>query len=193
MPRLPLPGQDAGEWGTILNDFLSSSLSSDGTLKPNTVGSSQLQAGSVTAAKVAADVATQVELDAVAATKLTIPTGTQSTGLVPVATSGSATAWTDLGGVYGPLVTVRRVSTSTTAAVGEVVVVDTTGGSRTVTLPAAAVKSQTSIKKIDSSGNAVVVVPDASATIDGLTSVAIVGQFESVTFLRESSNSWVRI
>jgi|GEM_PF-3389727 len=99
MPRLPQPGKDAGEWGTILNDFLLSSLSSDGTLKPNTVGSSQLQTGSVTAAslatgavtttalsdnaittskisdgsitavKVAADVATRVELDAVASGK----------------------------------------------------------------------------------------------------------------------------
>lgn len=34
MARLPTPGRDAGHWGTILNDFLNVSHSSDGTLRP---------------------------------------------------------------------------------------------------------------------------------------------------------------
>lgn len=33
MPRLPLPGQDAGTWGTILNNYLAVEHNSDGTLK----------------------------------------------------------------------------------------------------------------------------------------------------------------
>jgi len=33
MPRLPKPGQDAGNWGDILNEFLSVELATDGTLK----------------------------------------------------------------------------------------------------------------------------------------------------------------
>lgn len=33
MARLPIPGNDIGSWGTILNDFLSIELNSDGTLK----------------------------------------------------------------------------------------------------------------------------------------------------------------
>lgn len=33
MARLPIPGSDDGTWGTILNDFLSVELNSDGTLK----------------------------------------------------------------------------------------------------------------------------------------------------------------
>ena len=33
MPRLPKPGGDSGNWGDILNEYLSVSLSSDGTLK----------------------------------------------------------------------------------------------------------------------------------------------------------------
>jgi hypothetical protein len=40
MARLPQPGQDAGTWGTLLNDFLSTSLNSDGTLKSSAVTSS---------------------------------------------------------------------------------------------------------------------------------------------------------
>lgn len=35
--RLPTPGGDDGNWGTILNDFLSQSLSADGTLKDGVV------------------------------------------------------------------------------------------------------------------------------------------------------------
>jgi lysophospholipase L1-like esterase len=36
MPRLPQPGQDAGTWGTILNDYLSVEHNADGTLKKST-------------------------------------------------------------------------------------------------------------------------------------------------------------
>lgn len=37
MSRLPIPGSDSGTWGSILNDFLSVSLNSDGTLKTTAV------------------------------------------------------------------------------------------------------------------------------------------------------------
>lgn len=33
MSRQPIPGSDAGTWGTILNDYLSVSIDADGTLK----------------------------------------------------------------------------------------------------------------------------------------------------------------
>ena len=33
MARLPTPGGDPGNWGTVLNDFLSVALNADGTLK----------------------------------------------------------------------------------------------------------------------------------------------------------------
>ncbi len=38
MARLPSPGGDNGNWGNILNDFLSVSLNSDGSLKDSAVG-----------------------------------------------------------------------------------------------------------------------------------------------------------
>jgi collagen type VII alpha len=37
-PRLPIPGGDNGDWGTILNSFLEVSLNPDGTLKQSAVG-----------------------------------------------------------------------------------------------------------------------------------------------------------
>lgn len=40
MSRLPTPGSDNGTWGNILNDFLSQSLNSDGSLKASSVTAS---------------------------------------------------------------------------------------------------------------------------------------------------------
>lgn len=44
MARLPIPGSDAGSWGQILNDYLSQTHNTDGTLKDNTVSESKLAA-----------------------------------------------------------------------------------------------------------------------------------------------------
>ena len=60
MTRLPIPGQDDGTWGDILNAYLSVSLASDGTLKPNVVGTSQLQAGAVTSSNLSSSVQTSL-------------------------------------------------------------------------------------------------------------------------------------
>lgn len=54
MPRLPQPGADAGNWGDILNDYLSTAHSSDGTLKTDTVGAAQLKTNAVASASIAA-------------------------------------------------------------------------------------------------------------------------------------------
>ena len=35
MPRLPIPGSDGGQWGSILNDYLSVSHDSSGNIKPS--------------------------------------------------------------------------------------------------------------------------------------------------------------
>ncbi|MFZ1250616.1 MAG: SGNH/GDSL hydrolase family protein [Candidatus Microsaccharimonas sp.] len=47
MARLPQPGSDAGQWGDILNEYLSVSLNEDGALKTDTVGATQLKPGAV--------------------------------------------------------------------------------------------------------------------------------------------------
>ena len=35
MPRLPIPGSDGGQWGNILNEYLSVSHNADGSIKPS--------------------------------------------------------------------------------------------------------------------------------------------------------------
>ncbi|MDB5162913.1 MAG: hypothetical protein JWN28_520 [Candidatus Saccharibacteria bacterium] len=53
MPRLPQPGSDAGNWGNLLNDFLSTTHDSNGNLKAGSVTTAALASGSVTLAKLA--------------------------------------------------------------------------------------------------------------------------------------------
>jgi hypothetical protein len=51
MARLPKPGADSGTWGTVLNDFLSVELNSDGTLKKAADISAATQAAAAAQAK----------------------------------------------------------------------------------------------------------------------------------------------
>jgi hypothetical protein len=51
MARLPVPGSDQGSWGNILNEYLLRSHTTDGSLKADTVASSQIVNGSITAAQ----------------------------------------------------------------------------------------------------------------------------------------------
>lgn len=51
MARLPTPGSDNGNWGTILNDYLTQVHNNDGTLKANIVTAAEIVDGSVTEAQ----------------------------------------------------------------------------------------------------------------------------------------------
>ena len=55
MARLPTPGGDNGNWGTILNDYLEQAHKSDGTLKDNAVTANTIAPNSVTNAAIATD------------------------------------------------------------------------------------------------------------------------------------------
>jgi hypothetical protein len=55
MARLPTPGADNGNWGSILNDYLSQVLKPDGTLKDNTVTANTIAPNSITSAEIATD------------------------------------------------------------------------------------------------------------------------------------------
>lgn len=56
MARLPTPGADNDIWGNVLNEFLSESLSPDGTLKSGVVAAAQVQNGTITTPKLAGEV-----------------------------------------------------------------------------------------------------------------------------------------
>ncbi|OGL23165.1 hypothetical protein A2791_05815 [Candidatus Saccharibacteria bacterium RIFCSPHIGHO2_01_FULL_46_30] len=73
MARLPQPGGDAGNWGVVLNEYLSQSHTSDGLLKDNSVTSATLAPNSVTSVALATGAVTTTALaeDAVSRNKLT--------------------------------------------------------------------------------------------------------------------------
>lgn len=77
MARLPQPGGDDGDWGVILNDYLSQVHKNDGTLKSNSVTSSAIADNAVGAATIADGSITEVLLDTAVRTKL------NTTGFVP--------------------------------------------------------------------------------------------------------------
>ena len=100
MARLPVPGSDSGQWGQILNDFLEKSHTNDGSLKPGTVGASQIQDNSIPATKLDPAVQTAIESatsgiapDASAATKGILRLSGDLTGsaLNPLIAAGAIT------------------------------------------------------------------------------------------------------
>jgi len=62
MGRLPQPGGDDGTWGQILNDFLSVSLNTDGTVKAGVLSGANLQNGSIGTTQLADGAVTTAKL-----------------------------------------------------------------------------------------------------------------------------------
>lgn len=78
MVRLPQPGADNGNWGSILNDYLSTAHNADGTVKDNTITSAQLKDGSVTATKLSSSSVDTAAIAPAAITKPLLSSGLQS-------------------------------------------------------------------------------------------------------------------
>jgi hypothetical protein len=62
MTRLPTVGADDGNWGNILNDYLTQSHAADGTLKANSVGAPQLKPNAVTSVAIAPGAVTEAAI-----------------------------------------------------------------------------------------------------------------------------------
>lgn len=70
MARLPQPGGDNGNWGTILNDYLSQIHKADGSLKDNVVTNGAIADNAVTAASIQDGTITESQLDSAVQNKL---------------------------------------------------------------------------------------------------------------------------
>lgn len=84
----------------------------------------------------------------------------------------------------------NRIVTANTTVVttDDVILVDASGGARTVNLPALSTVAnlRVTVKKIDSSGNNVVIDPSGAETIDGAATAVINTQWASLTFFAEA-------
>jgi hypothetical protein len=94
MARLPVPGSDSGQWGALLNDYLSQAHTTDGTLKPDAVDASTLQNGAVTSAA--------LEDHSVTAAKLAPTGGSTGEVLTRDTSSGNGMTWAAVGGGGAP-------------------------------------------------------------------------------------------
>lgn len=88
----------------------------------------------------------------------------------------------------------RTVTATTTLTVSDdLLLADATSGAITVNLPAVASLPgrEFTVKKIDSSANAVTLDGNASETIDGSTTAALASQYDSVRISNDGSEWWV--
>jgi hypothetical protein len=90
----------------------------------------------------------------------------------------------------GTQVVVSQSATYTARVEDDVVLVDASGGARTVNLPTAVGNTGATItvKKTDSSGNAVTVDPNGSQTVDGASTHALSSQYAKVTVVSDGAN-----
>lgn len=87
---------------------------------------------------------------------------------------------------------IATYTTSTTIGQGQdVVLADATSGAVTITLPPAAERfKEYTIKKMDASGNAVIIDGSGAETIDGATTVSMTTQYETRT-IASNGTQWV--
>jgi hypothetical protein len=97
--RLPIPGQDKGTWGDILNGYLLVSHAADGSLNSAVIGSGQIQANSITNALL--DIPTQSIIASVAAKYVKPSSGIPSTDLSTGAQTSLSAASTAVQSVNG--------------------------------------------------------------------------------------------
>jgi hypothetical protein len=98
--------------------------------------------------------------------------------------------------LYGGGLATYSANTTLTPADAGLVLVDASGGARTITLPAANAMNARPmlfrVVKIDSSANAVTVQRAGTDTIEGATSIVINGQWASAVLVSNGVNAWVR-
>jgi len=186
MARLPNPGSDSGQWGDLLNEFLSVEHNPNGTLKAS--GSLASKADDSTVIHVTGN-------ESISGTKTF-----SLSPAVPTPTLGSQAAnksYVDSvsgggGGSTNDHTIVTKVAAYTVTTNDEIVFVNAASASVTITLPTAVGNACIyRIKKTDSSGNTVVVATTSSQTIDGGTTAIINMQYASISVASNGSNWFV--
>lgn len=96
------------------------------------------------------------------------------------------------GGGARPAIATKTANYTATAA-DRTILVDATGGARTITLPAVATHAgqEYVIKKIDATANAVTIDGDGSDTIDGAATLVLAAQWDGATIQNDGSAWYV--
>ncbi len=189
MARLPVPGGDNGNWGTILNDYLSQIHKPDGTLKDHSVTSTAIADDAVTATAIQDGTIMEAQLDTALQTKLNQPGDWDTLSNKPAvvaAGSDQASARTAIGaGTSNSVInTVTSSVTLDSAANTQYIVMLESGA--VPTLPAAAGNGSVYIiKNIHSSS--ITVLTSASETIEGQAGYLLSAN-ESIMVVSDGTN-----
>lgn len=122
------------------------------------------------------------------------PTGPSGTG--PTGPTGSGGAGpTGPTGPAGSATSSQFVTVTTNtnlSSVQNAVLVDATGGNIIINMPSAVgANYDCTVKRIDSSGNAVTIVPNGAQAIDGQATQQLQFQYTSVTMRSDNANWWI--
>jgi len=130
----------------------------------------------------------------VSTTELAVDRGKEGTSAADhpsgsaVLLSATAKVFQDISNGYEQSVT---TTASVTAADRQIVLGDASGGALTVTLPAVFDAQLVTVKKIDSSSNAVTIATPGTETIDGQGSIDLVTQFSARELTSDGSNYFI--
>lgn len=201
MARLPQPGGDSGNWGYILNDYLAQTHNTDGTLKADSVGASQIQDDAITAVQIQDGTISETLLTAGVQTKLNAVAGTPDWGTIankPVVIAagadqaaartviGAGTSNLTLAGTGSATTASKSDHTQTASTISDATV---TGRSLLTAVDAAAAKTALSLAKSDVALGNVDNTSDAiknSAAVT-LTNKTISGTTNTLTNINVSS------
>lgn len=192
MARLPVPGSDQGNWGTILNEYLRIAHKDDGSLKDGIVGEANLSSGVRDRLNATVNQGPTGPAGPAGPTGPAGATGPQGLQGAPGVTGPQGPAGTGGGG--GTAFTVRRITSATyTAAYGDAIFADATANGVIITLPAPQLNASVWVKAIDSSPNSVQVAAPAGSFIDGtgVGTVTLNVQYNSMQFWSDGTN-WYR-
>lgn len=163
------------------------------TLAAGSVGTTELATNAVTTVKVTDGNITAAKLadNAVTEPKLNVSNSPSANNVL--SWNGSALAWAaPSGGGGGSGFNVTAQNGDYTASASDFVIGDATAAGFTVTLPVASNGAEVSVKKIDATGNAIIVMPQGGVQIDDQVTVVVNSRWQSQDFISDGTK-WYRI
>lgn len=147
-----------------------------------TASNAQIVANAVTATEIAANAVTEPKLNI---------SNSPSTNNV-LTWDGTNMTWAAPSGGGGGSRTAVARSTNYSAVNGDFVIANAAGAGFTVTLPVATSGAEISVKKVDATGNAILVVAQSGVQIDDQVSIAVNTQWQSNDFFSDGTK-WYRV
>lgn len=186
----------SGNAGTVAAASVGDTIENASTYSlPNQYNSVMIQSNGVSNWNVLGSVITTSGFAPTDATYITLSANATLTN-ERVLTAGKNVFITDAGANSTVTVEVNALTSTTSATTNllvtsnSVLIVDASGGAKTVNLPAATSPKEFIIKKLDSSVNAVTVNRAGSDVIDGATSYALVVQYQALDIISDGSGNW---